>query len=447
MNKAKPALSPWFYIAGAMGMGSLACLLDKILLIVIFAFFLLFIALVFKRFDQFLLLPFCLAAYIRTISVTEIDKALSNSDARRIIAVAKIYNEGYLKVENTPFSLKTKLPGIAHGSLIKFEGSFDKKYEFVKIEKVWQISESGKLFDKIHNKINSALFHCFGNYKEGIFIKALLTGDRKELSKETFETFRKSGIAHLLAISGLHIGFLYSVLTHLFLFIFRCNTYAKALSILLVALYTFSLGPLAPCLRAFSFLLIIFIVEEILRRKTTRLNLWGLSFCITILIYPYWIKDASFLLSYFSIFGYFFIEEAVEITTKYKNFLKYVGNYLLSVTIPLYFTFPFQAIFFGKVSLLSIFSNAIFIPLVFLTITEAFLTVFLFSLGIPIWKPFRNCAYYLAFYTLGGADFFSNLPLSNIYLKKNLAIFGVPISAIIMILVKMFLIKKLKSRE
>ena len=40
-------------------------------------------------------------------------------------------------------------------------------------------------------------------------LKALLTGDRSGLSRETIQVFRESGGAHLLALSGLHIGILY----------------------------------------------------------------------------------------------------------------------------------------------------------------------------------------------------------------------------------------------
>jgi competence protein ComEC len=37
---------------------------------------------------------------------------------------------------------------------------------------------------------------------------ALIVGDRRFISEQTYEKFRKSGLAHLLAISGLHMGLL-----------------------------------------------------------------------------------------------------------------------------------------------------------------------------------------------------------------------------------------------
>ena len=44
-------------------------------------------------------------------------------------------------------------------------------------------------------------------------VKALLTGDRSGLSRQTVATFRESGASHLLALSGLHAGILYLFLS------------------------------------------------------------------------------------------------------------------------------------------------------------------------------------------------------------------------------------------
>ena len=44
------------------------------------------------------------------------------------------------------------------------------------------------------------------------FLVALLTGDKSYLEKTDYQLFRESGIIHVLAISGLHIGILYLTL-------------------------------------------------------------------------------------------------------------------------------------------------------------------------------------------------------------------------------------------
>ena len=49
----------------------------------------------------------------------------------------------------------------------------------------------------------------------GPLVKALLTGDRGDLDRSIIETFRASGASHILALSGLHLGILYLILTRL----------------------------------------------------------------------------------------------------------------------------------------------------------------------------------------------------------------------------------------
>lgn len=47
-------------------------------------------------------------------------------------------------------------------------------------------------------------------------LTAFLTGDREFLSESTLEEFRRSGMMHALALSGLHVGIIYSILSFLF---------------------------------------------------------------------------------------------------------------------------------------------------------------------------------------------------------------------------------------
>ena len=48
--------------------------------------------------------------------------------------------------------------------------------------------------------------------EEGALLSGLLTGDKSALSDATYSNFRRAGMAHLLAVSGLHVGFLTGVL-------------------------------------------------------------------------------------------------------------------------------------------------------------------------------------------------------------------------------------------
>lgn len=53
----------------------------------------------------------------------------------------------------------------------------------------------------------------FESQETGALVKALLTGDRSDLSREVISIFRNSGASHILALSGLHLGIIYMLVS------------------------------------------------------------------------------------------------------------------------------------------------------------------------------------------------------------------------------------------
>ena len=53
-------------------------------------------------------------------------------------------------------------------------------------------------------------------------LSALTVGDKEELSDDIVETYSVSGASHVLALSGLHIGFLYALLLFVLRPLWRC---------------------------------------------------------------------------------------------------------------------------------------------------------------------------------------------------------------------------------
>lgn len=90
-------------------------------------------------------------------------------------------------------------------------------------------------------------------------VRALLTGDRSGLSPTTVAAFRTSGAAHLLALSGFHIGILYLLFSRLTAVFGRSPAarLARSLSVtVLAAFYTLMTGASPSIVRAFLFILI-----------------------------------------------------------------------------------------------------------------------------------------------------------------------------------------------
>lgn len=140
-------------------------------------------------------------------------------------------------------------------------------------------------------------------------IKALITGDRSDIPKDITQAFRDSGASHILALSGLHLGIIYSILAKGLSFIGNKSGARAARSatiILTCGLYTLATGAGPSIVRAFLFI----IIGEISRlhdryRSTGTVLLSALLIHLTIA--PSDIREAGFQLSYAAMAGIAFI--------------------------------------------------------------------------------------------------------------------------------------------
>ena len=63
----------------------------------------------------------------------------------------------------------------------------------------------GEFFFSLRQYLNTKIDETFESDRAG-FIKAIILGMRGELDKGTYKLYQRSGIAHILAISGLHVS-------------------------------------------------------------------------------------------------------------------------------------------------------------------------------------------------------------------------------------------------
>ena len=140
-------------------------------------------------------------------------------------------------------------------------------------------------------------------------LKALLTGDRSGLSADTVRVFRESGGAHLLALSGLHIGILYLLLTRLLWPLGnspRARRIRYTLIVLAAGLFTLMSGASPSIVRAFLF---IFLNEtaRIACRPRDPLRILSTALLIQLVLTPSAITSTGFQLSYLAMAGIFLL--------------------------------------------------------------------------------------------------------------------------------------------
>lgn len=128
---------------------------------------------------------------------------------------------------------------------------------------------------------------------------AVFTGDRKHIEYELRRTISDLGIAHLFAVSGLHIGVMYLLVHSSLSFLMVGRNSRIIASISLLFLYTLSTGPAISALRTFLMLL-CYSIFRIIDYRQHPLNILGLSGMVMVMVQPSIVASISFQLSFFA---------------------------------------------------------------------------------------------------------------------------------------------------
>ncbi len=196
--------------------------------------------------------------------------------------------------------------------------------------------------------------------------EALLIGYRNDLDTELVKAYSNTGVVHIIAISGMHLGMLYGTLI-LFFNLFRRKKWvviAKPI-VILVILWGFTLiaGAVPSILRsAFMFTFILF--SEIFNKKSNIYNTLSLSALCMIVFNPFCIWDVGFQLSYAAVLSISMFSKSISSWIVFKNkILQYIWN-LNAITIAAQvWTFPLIIYYFHQFPRLVLISNLVVVPL------------------------------------------------------------------------------------
>lgn len=212
------------------------------------------------------------------------------------------------------------------------------------------------------------------NEKDAGLFSAMVTGDKSRIDKEQKRKFSDNGIAHILAISGLHLSILGLALFELLRKRFSVNFSAGFVS-LFILLYGIFIDAGPSSLRAISMLFIRFLSLSIGRTYDSKNTLYIIAF-IFLMIRPYLLFNAGFQFSYIAIFALnselrvaSVIKKESEIRDANENVIdNIIGVKIKEFKIPgvillTLFLFPITIYHYFTYPLYSIFVNLIVIPL------------------------------------------------------------------------------------
>lgn len=209
--------------------------------------------------------------------------------------------------------------------------------------------------------------------REAGVAEALTLGWRGDLDPNTQSAFRDAGIAHLLAVSGLHVGLLAALVGALF---FWAGKEQRGRIIRgtaqLIAIWTFTLlTGLAPSTVRAALMFSLFIVAHISGRRTPTLNLLAAAAIITLTVNPLLVYNIGWQLSYCAVAG---IALARPVITAFHNRLWQLTAVSTFATLA---TLPVVVTTFHRLPIYFLIANIVIVPLagVLLFLSLAYMAV------------------------------------------------------------------------
>ncbi|MGA1861987.1 ComEC/Rec2 family competence protein [Deferribacter thermophilus] len=257
---------------------------------------------------------------------------------------------------------KRKIPKVElKGGEIIF-GDINKDFKVIKIPIITKILEK-------RNEICRKLF--IQSAGKTTILQAALFGNRDYLSNEIKDIFIITGTYHLLAISGLHVGLIASLIYFLFSFLPVKFRYLMVSFFLLI--FIILTGFKVTVIRASLFAIII-LTALFLDIKTNILKLTIFLCAFFILLSPNILYDLSFILSFSAVLGIILVAE------RYKRFL-----FILIPLAATAFTMPTILYSYGNFNYLGVVNTFIMLPFIyFLLILGFFLPIGVEKIIAPI---------------------------------------------------------------
>lgn len=232
--------------------------------------------------------------------------------------------------------------------------------------------------------------------------------------KNIKQSFVNSGLLHILAASGMNVGFIYSFFFLIMNFLkvpFKINT---GICILAVIAYVFMTGLGASVVRA-ALMLLFVLIGKLIDRDAHSISLLSFVAFLMLIYNPMYINDVGFQLSFIVTFGLLVMTPYV---IQSKNcFINWVVG---SITIPVFaqlWVIPIQIFYFNNISIYSVFANIMSVPILFVISFGGFISSLL-----SIIKPISNfiCMSFdlilnpLITLLINISDFWGNLPHSTL---------------------------------
>ena len=223
-------------------------------------------------------------------------------------------------------------------------------YYLLTVDNVISVERSKNIFYKFKNIIKSRI----DNIDKSGYLEAFIMGNKSNIDKNIFNTYKNNGVMHIFSVSGMHISILASIVLYLLNLVNKSENNIFFVIIVLI-FYMILTNYQASIVRSVVFFSLLKILKY-LKNNIDNKDILLIAISIILIIYPKYLYNIGFLYSSIISFSLIF----------YSNYFnrKYILNTILISTVSLLISLPITINTNYFVNLFSILLNVFFVPVI-----------------------------------------------------------------------------------
>lgn len=211
-------------------------------------------------------------------------------------------------------------------------------------------------------------------------VAAMTLGDKSQLTKELRETYTVTGAAHVLALSGLHLSIIYTLLS-LFFCRQRWQIVSQVLIVISIWLFVFLVGMSSSVVRS-AVMLTVYALLSLGDRNRISVNTLAFTAIIMLMVHPLSLFDIGFQLSFLAVLSiliWYPVFEGVipQSFLMSHRLVRWLWSLLAVSCAAQLGTAPLIAYYFGRFSSLFLITNLVVLPfaplIIYLTLAVLFI--------------------------------------------------------------------------
>jgi len=277
-----------------------------------------------------------------------------------------------------------------------------------------------EFFVPIQNFIRSEIEKHIPNPASAV-VKALLLGERQDVERSILQQFQRTGIVHVLAISGLHVGFILMLFLLFFGLIGLSYNKRILFSLFFLFLFIALVNFKAPVLRA-GIMAALYFAAQAGQKKVSSLNIIGVAGLVILFFSPQQLLMPGFQFSFAAVGGILYAYPKFKTTALFRTRSHLINKWIMQPFMvslaAVLATVPLTWYYYGTLQTGAVFINVLLIPLIGGFVIIGFIFILIASLGLGISAGIGQLIYFYFMGILKLNAFCAQIPFVQFTLVK-----------------------------